>query len=344
VAEVVRKQAAIGIDVLSDGEMSKVAFSAYVTERVTGFDGPPRPPAPQIEPRLFPEYYQSLPPQGPGFRACNGPITWRGEAYVQQDIATLQAALHGVSPTEVFLPAVSPGQIWFNFANDYYPTDEAYIYAVADALKQEYRAIVEAGFLLQLDSPELAMAWNRVEFADKTFADYRQFVAHHIAAINYALEGIPADRVRLHLCWGNGERPHVRDCPIAEFIDIIYTVHAEALSFEGANPRHAHEWKIFTDHPLPEDKLIIPGVIDSLTNVVEHPALVAERIGRYAEIVGKERVIAGTDCGFSTGVRAQPRVHPTVAWAKLQVLAEGAALATQQLWGTAAPTRPRTTA
>jgi 5-methyltetrahydropteroyltriglutamate--homocysteine methyltransferase len=244
----------------------------------------------------------------------------------------------------VFLPAVSPGQIWFNFPNDYYPTDEAYIYAVADALKHEYRAIVEAGFLLQLDSPELAMAWNRVEFAEKTFADYRQFVVHHIAAINYALEGIPADRVRLHLCWGNGERPHVRDCPIVEFIDIIYTVHAEALSFEGANPRHAHEWKIFTDHPLPEDKLIIPGVIDSLTNVVEHPALVAERIGRYAKIVGKERVIAGTDCGFSTGVRAQPRVHPTVAWAKLQALAEGAALATQQLWGTAAPTRPRTTA
>src|SRR5207248_3703060 len=157
VAEVVRKQADIGIDVLSDGEMSKVAFSAYVTERVTGFDGPPRPPAPQIEPRLFPEYYQSLAPLGPGNRACNGPITWRGEAYVQQDIATLQAALHGVSPTEVFLPAVSPGQIWFNFPNDYYPTDEAYIYAVADALKHEYWAIVEAGFLLQLDSPELAM-------------------------------------------------------------------------------------------------------------------------------------------------------------------------------------------
>jgi 5-methyltetrahydropteroyltriglutamate--homocysteine methyltransferase len=337
VAEVVHKQAAIGIDVLSDGEMSKVAFSAYVTERVTGFDGPPRPPAPQIESRLFPEYYQTLPPLGPSFRACNGPITWRGDAYVQQDIATLKAALSGVSATEVFLPAVSPGQIWFNFPNDYYPTDEAYIYAVADALKHEYRAIVEAGFLLQLDSPELAMAWNRAEFAEQTFADYRQFVAHHIAAINYALEGIPADRVRLHLCWGNGERPHVRDCPIAEFVDIIYTVHAQALSFEGANPRHAHEWKIFKDHPLPEDKLIIPGVIDSLTNVVEHPELVAERIGRYAEIVGKERVIAGTDCGFSTGVRAQPRVHPTVAWAKLQALAEGATLATQQLWGPAAP-------
>jgi 5-methyltetrahydropteroyltriglutamate--homocysteine methyltransferase len=342
VAAVVRQQADVGIDVLTDGEMSKVAFSAYVTERVTGFDGPPRPLAAQIEPRLFPEYYQALPPAGPGFRACNGPITWRGDAYVQQDIATLQAALHGVTPTEVFLPAVSPGQIWFNFPNDYYPTDEAYIYAVADALKHEYRAIVEAGFLLQLDSPELAMAWNRMEFAEKTFADYRQFVAHHVAAINYALEGIPADRVRLHLCWGNGERPHVRDCPIAEFIDIIYTVQAEAISFEGANPRHAHEWKIFKDHPLPAGKLIIPGVIDSLTNVVEHPELVAERIGRYAELVGKENVIAGTDCGFSTGVRAQPRVHPTVAWAKLQALAEGAQLATQQLWGTAAPTRPRT--
>lgn len=334
VAEAVRKQSDVGVDVLNDGEMSKVAFSAYVTERVTGFDGPLRPLAPQIEPRLFPEYYQALPPVGPGFRACNGPITWRGDAYVQQDIATLRAALQGVSPAEVFLPAVSPGQIWFNFPNDYYPTDEAYIYAVADALKHEYRAIVEAGFLVQLDSPELAMAWNRVEFADKTFADYRQLVEMHVAAINYSLEGIPADRVRLHLCWGNGERPHVRDCPIAEIIDVIYKVHAEAISFEGANPRHAHEWKIFKAHPLPEDKLIIPGVIDSLTNVVEHPELVAERIGRYAEVVGKENVIAGTDCGFSTGVRSQPRVHPTVAWAKLQALAEGARLATQQLWGT----------
>lgn len=332
VAETVRKQAEVGVDVLSDGEMSKVAFSAYVTERVTGFDGPPRPQPPAIETRMFPEYYQSLPALGQRLPACSGPITWCGSEYVQRDIANLKAALHGVSPAEVFMPAVSPGQVWFNFPNDYYPTDEEYLFAVADALRHEYQAIVEAGFLVQLDSPQLAMSWNRAEFADKTLDDYRTLVELHVEAINHALGGIPSDRVRLHLCWGNGERPHVRDVPIAEIIDVVYRIKADAISFEGANPRHGHEWKIFKDHPLPEGKIIIPGVIDSLTNFVEHPELVAERIERYAGIVGQENVIAGTDCGFSTGVRSHPRVHPTIAWAKLQALTEGAALASDRLW------------
>ena len=232
----------------------------------------------------------------------------------------------------MFIPAVSPGQVWFNFANDYYPTDETYVFAMADALKHEYAAIIEAGFLLQIDSPELAMSWNRPEFADKTYADYRNFVEMHIEAINNALEGLPSDRVRLHLCWGNGERPHVRDVPIAEIIDVVYKVKADAISVEASNPRHGHEWRVFEDHPLPEGKIVIPGVIDSLTNFVEHPEFVAERIGRFASVVGKENVIAGTDCGFSTGVRSQPRVHPTIVWAKLEAMAEGAKLASDQLW------------
>jgi 5-methyltetrahydropteroyltriglutamate--homocysteine methyltransferase len=280
---------------------------------------------------MFPEYYESVVPHV--HAACNGPIGWRGDEHILRDIADLKAAVQNISPAGVFMPAVSPGQVCHNFPNDYYPTHEAYIFAVADAMKHEYRAIVEAGFVLQIDSPDLALSWNTPEFADKSFDDYRKFVALHIEVINHALEGIPSDRVRLHVCWGNAERPHVRDVPMAEIIDVVYRAKVDAISFEGANPRHAHEWKIFKDHPLPEGKIIIPGVIDTLTNFVEHPELVAERIERYASIVGNENVIAGTDCGFSTQVRSKPRVHPTVAWAKLRTLAEGAKLTSGRLWG-----------
>ncbi len=332
VADAVRKQAATGVDIINDGEMSKSGFQTYVTERITGLDGPSRPQPPWIETHLFPEYFQSVGPVSYSGPACTGPVAWRGDACVQHDIADLKAALQGVSSGEVFMPAVSPGQVCYAFPNEYYATDEAYLFAVADALKHEYRAIVAAGFVLQLDSPQLAQSWNMPEFADQTFADYRKFVALNIEIINHALSGIPSDRVRLHLCWGNNERPHVRDIPIAEIIDVVYGAKVDAISFEGANPRHAHEWKIFKDHPLPEGKIIIPGVIDTLTNFVEHPELVAERIERYANIVGSENVIAGTDCGFSSRVRAQLRVHPTIAWAKLQTLAEGARLISAQLW------------
>ena len=230
------------------------------------------------------------------------------------------------------MPSVSPGQVCFNFPNDYYRTDEAYIFAVADAMKHEYKKVVDAGFLLQLDSPDLALWWGRREFAEKSFGEYRVVVEQHVAAINHALQGIPSDRVRLHLCWGNAERPHVRDVPIAEIIDVVYRANVGAILFEGANPRHAHEWKIFKEHPVPDGTIIIPGVIDTLTNFVEHPELVAERIERYANIVGRQNVIAGTDCGFSTRVRSKPRVHPTIAWSKLQALAAGAQLASERLW------------
>jgi 5-methyltetrahydropteroyltriglutamate--homocysteine methyltransferase len=199
-------------------------------------------------------------------------------------------------------------------------------------LSNEYRAIVEAGFVVQLDDPGLAMGWNRAEFADRTFDDYRQVVAQHVEAMNHALRGIPAERVRLHVCWGNAEWPHVRDVPLVEIVEILFQVNAQAIYLEGANPRHAHEWHVFEDYKLPEGKVLITGVIDTVTNFVEHPDLVADRIVRYAKLVGKENVIAGTDCGFGTFARSQPRVHPTIAWAKLESLAEGARRASQQLW------------
>jgi 5-methyltetrahydropteroyltriglutamate--homocysteine methyltransferase len=329
VVAVVRKQMGVGIDVINDGEMSKRGFSRYITERVSGFDGPARPMPPTIEAGMFPEFYDSIAAVDEENATCNGPIAWRGDEYVKQDVANLKTALQDMSPAEVFMPAVSPGQVCHVFPNDYYPTHEAYVFAVADAMRHEYRAIVEAGFVLQLDSPQLAMSWGCPEFAGRTFADYRKFVQMQVAATNHALEGIPSDRVRLHLCWGNGERPHVHDIPIAEIVDEVYRAKVDAISFEGANPRHAHEWKIFKDHPLPEGKIIIPGVIDTLTNFVEHPELVAERIQRYANIVGNQNVIAGTDCGFSSRVRSKPRVHPTVVWAKLQALVDGAKLASE---------------
>jgi 5-methyltetrahydropteroyltriglutamate--homocysteine methyltransferase len=333
---VVARQVEVGIDVPSDGEMGRVGFSAYVTERLTGFDGPRRPMAPQVERTIFPEFYEQT-GAGPTrlqFPACNGPIGWCGPESIRRDIDTFKSALEQVwpSPVEAFMSAVSPGQIWLNFSNDYYASDEEFIFAAASALANEYRAIVDAGLILQLDDPGLAMGWNRAEFADKTLDEYRRIVAQHVEAINLALRGIPADRVRLHVCWGNGEWPHVRDVPLAEIIDLLFAADAGALYVEGANPRHGHEWQVFADHKLPEGKALIAGTIDTVTNFVEHPDLVAERIVRYAEVVGRENILAGTDCGFGTSARSQPRVHPTVAWAKLQSLAEGARRATAQLW------------
>ncbi len=331
---VVRKQVETGLDVVNDGEMGRVGFSSYATERLSGFDGPRRSMPAQVERSLFPEFYAQMAPpsSSPQLPMCTGPITWRGREFIQRDINTLREATLGVSAEEVVMTAVSPGQIWLNFANDYYSSDEEYIFAAAEALSNEYRAVVDAGFVVQLDDPGLAMGWNRAEFANRTYDDYRQVVAQHVGAINHALHGIPAERVRLHVCWGNAEWPHVRDIPLVEFIDVLFQVNAEAIYVEGANPRHGHEWQVLEDHRLPEGKLLVAGVIDTVTNFVEHPDLVAQRIGNYARVAGKQNVIAGTDCGFGTFARSQPRVHPTVAWAKLQSLTEGARRASQQLW------------
>jgi 5-methyltetrahydropteroyltriglutamate--homocysteine methyltransferase len=337
----VQRQVTVGIDVPSDGEMGRVGFSAYVTERLTGFDGEGRSMAPQVERSMFPEFYAetgSGPTRVP-FPACNGAISWRGPEFIRRDIATYRAGLDALRQgqgerniEEAFIPAVSPGQIWLNFSNDYYASDAEFVLAAAAALSNEYRAIVEAGFVLQLDDPGLAMGWNRGEFAERTLDEYRAVVAQHIDAINLALQETPPERVRLHVCWGNGEWPHVRDIPLAEIVDLLYGANVGALYVEGANPRHAHEWRVFQEHPLPQGMVLIPGVIDTVTNFVEHPDLVAERIVRYAEVVGKQNVIAGTDCGFGTIARSQPRVHPTIAWAKLESLAEGARRASAQLW------------
>jgi 5-methyltetrahydropteroyltriglutamate--homocysteine methyltransferase len=334
VKQAVERQVGAGIDIPSDGEMGRVGFSSYATGRLTGFDGPPHGMPPQVERSVFPEFYADFggPAAGLQFPACNGPITWRGPEGIQREIATFKAALQGVSPAEAFMPAVSPGQIWINFANEYYPSDEAYVFAAADALANEYRAVVEAGLILQLDDPGLAMGWNRAEFATSSLDEYRRIVAQHVAAINHALQGIPADRVRLHVCWGNNETPHVRDVPLAEIVDLLFGVNAQGLSVEGSNPRHGHEWRVFEDHKLPEGKVLIPGVIDSVTNFVEHPELVADRIEKYASVVGRENVIAGTDCGFGTFARSRPRVHPSIAWAKLETLVEGARRASKRLF------------
>ena len=331
VSDIVHKQVGLGIDVVNDGEMSKRGFSVYITERVSGFDGPLRSRPPTIEAGMFPEFYAQV--ESPyELPTCNAPIVWSGDDFVKSDIANLKAALKGAAASDAFMSSVSPGQVCHSFVNEHYPSHEAYLFAVADAMGHEYRAIANAGIVLQIDSPDLCLSWGCAEYGNKTYADYRKLVAMHVAAINHALKGIPPEQVRLHLCWGNGERPHVHDVPIAEIIDVVYGLNVGALLFEGANPRHNHEWKIFKEHPLPEGKLIVPGVIDTLTNFVEHPELVAERIVRYAEIVGREKVMAGTDCGFSTRVNSRLRVHPTVTWAKLQSLAEGAKLASQRLW------------
>jgi 5-methyltetrahydropteroyltriglutamate--homocysteine methyltransferase len=332
VKDSVQRQVAVGVDVVNDGEVSKVGYSTYVTERVTGFEGEPRAARDQVEARDFPEFYRARVQVAVSRPVCTAPITWRGDALVQRDIANFKAALEGLNPADAFMTAASPGVVWNFLENEYYADDEAYVFAIADAMKHEYRAIVDAGFVLQLDAPDLAMGWNRSVFADKTIDDFRTVAEMHVEAMNHALEGVAPERVRLHLCWGNFEGPHVRDIPLARILDIALKTHAQAISFEGANPRHEHEWKLFREQRLPEGTILIPGVLDSTTNFVEHPELVAERILRYAELVGRENVIAGTDCGFSTFARSQLTVHPSVTWAKFQAMAEGARLASAQLW------------
>jgi len=264
---------------------------------------------------------------------CTGPITYQGQAAVQSDIATFKAALAGVNPAEAFIPAVAPGTIELQRRNTYYPTDEAYLFAIAEAMREEYRAIVDAGFVLQLDDPRVVTQYGMPDPAP-SIAAYRKFAELRVEAINHALAGIPSDRVRYHLCWGSWHGPHVTDVPLKDIVDIVLRVRADAYSVEAANPRHEHEWQVWEDVKLPDGKILIPGVVAHTTNLVEHPELIAWRITTYARLVGRENVIAGTDCGFSQGAFT-PRVHHSIMWAKLQALAEGAALATKQLWSRA---------
>jgi 5-methyltetrahydropteroyltriglutamate--homocysteine methyltransferase len=332
VADSVRRQAAAGIAVVNDGEAGKIGYSTYVTERLTGFGGEADPPGPPTDMLEFPEYLareRGDDGGGPAMPACDGPVAYRDTAAVREDIANLRAAVDGAGVEDAFLSAASPGVVAFFLRDRHYGDHEAYLLAIADAMKTEYDEIHRAGLVLQLDCPDLAMTRHRI--GAETVEDFRRFVALHVRAIDHATRDIPPEGLRMHVCWGNYEGPHHHDVPLREIADVVLGARPAAVSFEAANPRHAHEWRIFEDIALPEGKVIVPGVIDSTTNYIEHPELVAERIARYASLVGRESVIAGTDCGFAS-FAGSAAVDPAIVWAKLGALAEGAALASRELW------------
>jgi 5-methyltetrahydropteroyltriglutamate--homocysteine methyltransferase len=333
VAEVVRKQVEAGVDLVNDGEMSKPSYATYVKDRLTGFGGTSNTfvyqdlaEFPRLAQRVFGDPGRSR-RRTP---ACTGAIAVSDEAAVPADIANLRAARAGVETAGAFLSAASPGVISLFFRNDHYPNQDAYLFAIAEAMRSEYEAIAAAGIIVQIDCPDLAMG-RHIQYADLSLEEFRQRAALHIAALNHALAAVPPERARLHLCWGNYEGPHHRDVPLAAIIDLVFTARPATISFEAANPRHAHEWALFEEVKLPEGKTIIPGVIESKANFIEHPELIAQRIARYANLVGRDNVIAGSDCGFGTWV-GQAAVDPDVVWAKLAAMAEGARLATTQFW------------
>ncbi len=331
VADIVRMQVDAGVDVVSDGEQGKVGYSTYVRHRLTGFDGQSGVAA-RADWADFPEAAARSERRSAVARpACNGPIDWKDRTAVQTDVANLRAAVDGAKPTEAFMTAASPGVIAHFLRNTHYPRREAYLARLVDVMKEEYDAIHRAGFVLQVDCPDLAMG-RHLAFPELSNAEFVKIAEANVEALDHALRDIPADRMRLHLCWGNYEGPHHRDIPLREIIQVALKARPQALSFEGANPRHEHEWVVFRETRLPDDKVIIPGVLDTTTNFIEHPELVAQRLVRYAEMVGRERVIAGSDCGFATFARSHALVEPEIAWAKLKSMAEGARLASDQLW------------
>ena len=334
VREVVVQQSRTGLDIIDDGEVSKPSYSTYVKDRLSGFEGPSISGFPNTDMRDYPGYASRNSREPSHARAnmpsCNGPITVKDPQAVQHDIANLKQALDGVAHEDVFMTAVSPGQIARFQQNQYYPSHEAYIWALAEAMQPEYRAIADAGFVLQLDCPDLASG-RTSQFADASLAEFRKIAALHVEALNWATAGIDHDKMRMHLCWGNYPGPHTRDVPLGDIIDIVLGARPAGILFEGANPRHAHEWSLWETIKLPEGKVLVPGVIDSCTNYVEHPELVAQRIVQYARLVGRENVIAGVDCGFGTFV-GSATVDPEIAWVKLGSLVEGAKLASRKLW------------
>jgi 5-methyltetrahydropteroyltriglutamate--homocysteine methyltransferase len=335
VGEIVAHQVAIGIDVVSDGEASKIGYATYIKDRLTGFGGEPFVPKPQRDLADYPEFRNRMTQfTGPQvFRrlCCIGDVQLRDHDAVKVDIANFKAAIEQSHPADAFMPAASPGVVSAFQPNRHYPTHSAYIRAGADAMKEEYEAIASAGIVVQLDSPDLAMA-RHTGFQDLTEEQFLSQAEQQVEAMNHALANVPASSARLHLCWGNYEGPHHFDIPLQKVLPTILKAKPQAISFEAANPRHAHEWAVWRDAKIPDDKVLIPGVIDTCTNYIEHPELVAQRICQFADIVGRERVIAGTDCGFATFVGHAGRVDAEIAYRKLGSLVEGAKLASQKLW------------
>ncbi len=333
VEEVVRKQAAAGVDLVNDGEMSKPSYATYVKDRLNGFGGTGNTFVyqdlagfPNLERRVFGDPGRSR-RKTP---ACNAPIGVRDPKAARADVDNLKAAFGKVKAQEMFMSAASPGVVSLFFRNDHYASQEEYLFAIAEAMRHEYETVANAGIVLQIDCPDLAMG-RHIQYASLSLEEFRRKIRLHIEALNHALSNIPAERLRMHLCWGNYEGPHHCDVPLADIIDIVFLAKPSGISFEAANPRHAHEWTLFERVKLPEGKVLIPGVLESKTNFIEHPELIAQRIGRYAKLVGRENVVAGSDCGYGTWV-GQAAVDPDVVWAKMAAMAEGARLATKNFW------------
>jgi len=337
VADTVKHQADTGLDVVSDGETSKISYSTYIRHRLTGFEGDSARPTPQ-DLDDFPDYRDRLVKAGHSATykrpVCKGPIKVKDLKPVEQDIAHMKEALAKVNVTEGFMNAVSPGTISVFQPNEYYPSHETYLEALANAMREEYELIVKSGLLLQLDCPDLAMG-RHSRFKNLSDEEFLRYAELQVEALNHALANVPADRVRLHVCWGNYEGTHINDMDCMKIFPIAIKVKPQALLIEGANPRHEHEWEAWTRIKLPADKILIPGVISSSTNYVEHPEVVAQRLMRYANVIGKERLMAGSDCGYGTFAGFGP-VFPPFAWMKLKSLVEGARIASKKLWGKAA--------
>ncbi len=333
VMDVVGKQAETGIDLVSDGEMSKISYATYIKDRITGFDGDSsREPPKDLE--EYPKFMERIANSGgtPTYRRpkCIGEIKVKDMGPLEEDLGNLKAAMDTHAPTGAFMNAASPGVIALFQPNEFYADHDAYLEALAEAMRHEYEAIVEAGYYLQLDSPDIGLGRHMI-FKDRPDEDYQRLASQHIEVLNHAVRNIPAEKMRLHVCWGNYEGPHHCDASMDLVLPIALKAKPQALLFESSNPRHAHEWTVFRDADLPDNKVLVPGVIDSTTNFIEHPELVAERIMRFANIVGRERVIAGTDCGFST-FAGYGAVDEDIVYAKLGSMVEGAKIASAQLW------------
>ncbi len=334
VTEAAKKQVTAGVDIISDGEMSKISYATYIRHRLTGFEIAEVPRATPRDLDDYPAYRDRIAQEGgtPKYHrpVVRGKITIKDLTPLEKDIANLKAAAVAAGATEAFMNAASPGVIAVFQPNEYYQSDEDYLEALAEVMKVEYEKIVESGLLLQVDCPDLAMG-RHIRFRNDDTATFKKAAQRQVDALNYALENVPAERVRMHLCWGNYEGPHHHDVDLSEIMDIVLSAKPQAIQFEGANPRHQHEWKIWAAAAIPDNKVLIPGVLDTTTNFIEHPELIAERIERFANIVGRDRVIAGTDCGFGT-FAGFGKVHPDIAYGKLESLREGARLASERLW------------